>query len=672
MPALAKRARPYGIPLALTALVGALAIHRVLTRAGEPAVPLDDAFIHLQYARRLAEGAWFEYTPGAGYSSGATSVLWPLLLAPLSAVGVEGVQMIWGTWLLGGLAHAAVVLETARLAGGLAGRRVGWMAGAMAVAFGAFAWFAYSGMETMALAWVLARGARVASELREPGRPRPFSAGPPPSPWQLVALGLIAPLVRPEGALVSLMAVLTGLASLRDGGDRNAGVARALLPILGPTIVPAMHLAFTGHAVSSTAMVKWLGASPYLDAAGVLRETWANVRVLFEDVLDGGDFSSAFLPEHFVVVVAVGVPAALWFAQARGRRWRFLMLALLLLGTLGPCTYETMLWNRVRYVYPFAPGWLVCAACACALVGELAGRFWKARATVAIGPALAGALVALFAVRLDAATTDLSLSARAIARQHVALGRWAHDALPEDARVGVNDTGAIAYLSDRRTFDVVGLTTEGEAPFWAAGPGARFEHYEHLGAGALPTHLIVYPHWMAMPVVLGRPLVQATVLHQTILGGPTMTAFEADWSALGSGDRPRDPPDGELVDALDVADLGDERAHAYALGDARQRLCVVRTVGDVADGGRSLRAEERFELAGGGPATLVVRLRLDAPVEVRVGDAGVGVLEPAPGSQEAWIERSVSVPASDGRRRVTLRADGPRRFDVFHYWLFGR
>ncbi|MEZ4340274.1 MAG: hypothetical protein R3B82_26930, partial [Sandaracinaceae bacterium] len=319
--------------------------------------------------------------------------------------------------------------------------------------------------------------------------------------------------------------------------------------------------------------------------------------------------------------------------------------------------------------YPFAPAWLVCAACACALAGELVRRFWSSRWTAAIGPALAGALVALLGVRLDAATLDLARSARAIARQQVALGRWAAEALPANARIGVNDTGAIAYLSGRRTFDVVGLTTEGEAPYWAAGPGARFEHYEHLGADALPTHLIVYPRWMAMPAVLGAPLVQATVRHQTILGAPTMVAYEADWSALHSGTAPVDPPSGTRVDALDVADLGDERAHRYQLGDAQQGLCVVGTVDGVSDGGRQLRAAERFVLAGGGPATLVVRLRLQAPVEVRVDETSVATLEPDPSARD-WVERRASLPASDGPRHVVVRALGPRRFDAFHYWLY--
>ena len=67
----------------------------------------------------------------------------------------------------------------------------------------------------------------------------------------------------------------------------------------------------------------------------------------------------------------------------------------------------------------------------------------------------------------------------------------------------MNDTGAIAYLSNRRTFDVCGLTTAGEARYWVAGAGSRFEHYERLGARRLPTHFIVYPNWFAIPALLG-------------------------------------------------------------------------------------------------------------------------------------------------------------------------
>src|SRR5918911_1297879 len=70
------------VALATVALAW-ISLHAILARCGHPAVPLDDAFIHFQYAKRLAQGHFFSYSEGDGYSSGATSVVWPLLLAPL-------------------------------------------------------------------------------------------------------------------------------------------------------------------------------------------------------------------------------------------------------------------------------------------------------------------------------------------------------------------------------------------------------------------------------------------------------------------------------------------------------------------------------------------------------------------------------------------------------------
>ena len=77
------------------------------------------------------------------------------------------------------------------------------------------------------------------------------------------------------------------------------------------------------------------------------------------------------------------------------------------------------------------------------------------------GRSLCGAIAGLFASKLDWVIDDVAQSASGIDRQQVALGRWAKESLSPTARIGVNDTGAIAYFSDRSTFDVVGLTTRG-------------------------------------------------------------------------------------------------------------------------------------------------------------------------------------------------------------------
>ena len=54
---------------------------------GELVPPLDDAFIHFHYAQAIASGHPFEYLEGEGYSSGATSLIWPWILAPFVGLG---------------------------------------------------------------------------------------------------------------------------------------------------------------------------------------------------------------------------------------------------------------------------------------------------------------------------------------------------------------------------------------------------------------------------------------------------------------------------------------------------------------------------------------------------------------------------------------------------------
>jgi hypothetical protein len=291
-------------------------------------------------------------------------------------------------------------------------------------------------------------------------------------------------------------------------------------------------------------------------------------------------------------------------------------------------------------------------------------------------------------MKLPWALSDLAQSSHAIQRQQVALGRWAKEHLPEDARIGVNDTGAIAYLGGRRPFDVVGLTTEGEARYWVAGAGSRFEHYEKLAKERRPTHFIVYPQWMACAPVLGKELFEATVTDQSILGGTSMVVYEARWDTLGTGALPASPPSGlPLVDELDVADLESEADHAYDLAGAFDPDDQVVEVGKevdvegeikrsgVADGGRLHRRYDRFtaRLPEGKVVQMVMRAGVDEAVTLSVaaGDREIGAatLEPGP-----WAEITIPIPASVAAAKtpltVTARSVGDPRFHSFHYWFY--
>ena len=290
-------------------------------------------------------------------------------------------------------------------------------------------------------------------------------------------------------------------------------------------------------------------------------------------------------------------------------------------------------------------------------------------------PIAAGFLTALFAMKEDGAIDDLAASASGIDRQQVALGQWAKSNIPEGARIGVNDTGAIAYFGDHPTFDIVGLTTPGEGRYWVAGQASRFEHYELLyreAPASLPRYFIVYPEWMACDAVLGTRLFDVTVTDSSILGGQTMAVYEADYSRLGSGELPWTRI-GPVVDALDVADLESEAAHGYELLGAEDGEEIITTQASpegatVIDGGRRERHRERFRVSGE-VTRGVVRFAATEATRVQVIVNGRTVSSFA-ASAGAWSEAKFALPArgKTGATVVELVPDGGT-LTTYHYWF---
>ncbi len=646
--------------MALTTLALALAATRaiLLKTGGEAAVPLDDTFIHFQFARTFAEFRPFQYNDGAAPVPGATSLLWPLVLAPFHWIGLGGTTLIWIAWALGYAALGGLGYETWRAGEGLLSRDGAVAAAAMVFAFGGFTWFASSGMEVIPFAWLLMRCARRAAdwaERAEDGTWRERS--------ELVGLALLTPMMRPEGVIGALV-VLSVMAWFPRGGSRWW----ALLALVGPLIPGAANLTFTGQWTTTTAEAKWLLYVPYQHRVpGTLRY---HVDVLFNTLLDGRVWSSVFLPRGIKWLVWPALPALLIAGSAR-RQWvRALALTAVGLGLVLPTTYDSFLVNRLRYLWPFAAAWFLGMAAVADGVGALLAR-WR-EDLVALRLLVGGVFVGGLAAHLPPTLDDLAVSADAIRRQQVSLARWAAEELPHDAVIGVNDAGAITYLSGRRTFDLVGLTTRDEARHWAAGPGSRFEHYERLGAKQLPTHFAIYESWVGIPPLMGEYLTSRTVTGSTILGGATKTVYRADYDSLESGHRPLTVDvAGEPVDRLDVADLESEAAHAYRLFWATQQDDVVLTdaLGH-ADGGRSNRTVDEFELQLAAGGRLVGRFAGE-PTQLTVSVDGQRVGEWKLDGATDWEEHELTIESEQGgRHTIRVTATQDEAFTSLHYWVF--
>ncbi|WP_394832715.1 hypothetical protein LVJ94_40050 [Pendulispora rubella] len=661
------------------------AVSGVLAKLGHPGATLDDSFIHFQYARAFAEGHPLRFQAGEPISTGATSLLWPLVLAPFYLVGFRDLAILWPAWILSFAALVLLAQEVYRLARPLAGQAAALSAGAMVPAFGGLVWCAASGMEAVPFAWAIARTIRLSAEWAETQQDRRRAR----ALWHLVVCSWIAFLLRPEGALFTVAAAATLF--LFPARSRW----QALLPLAMPVFIALLLRVLSGSAISSTAHVKLLVGNPYYTGDALGAAVQYNVKLLFVTLLNGRIWSAEFLPAGGTAIGLLGVAAVIPLGVREEKRWRAFLVVLLAAGIGIACFYVSFLWNRLRYLWPFAPGWFVGLACFARLAGDGLGLI-RARWRV-LTPILGGCFVGLLASRLDGTLDDVVNSASGIDRQQVKLGRWAKENLPPDARIGLNDTGAIAYFSERRTFDVVGLTTPGEGRYWVAGPGSRYEHYERLAKtdrARLPTHFIVYPEWMACDAVLGPLLTEAVVVDSTVLGGTTMRAHVADWSLLGSGEKPWSAAFSgqEPVDALDVADLESEEEHRYDLAGAREGHDVARVdaaplvrtpesgppdededrLPMIAEGGRANRRVERFVLhLRNGAATRIV---------ARIDNRAANVLHPRVNGRElpaivlppdtTWSEIAFDVPADIAESETSVEIVASQPFAVFHYWAF--
>jgi hypothetical protein len=661
-----RRARSRAFAAALvaapTAWLAYRAIGGVLARLGHPGAALDDSYIHFQYARAIAEGHPFRFQAGEPFTMGATSLLWPVLLAPFHAVGFRDEAILWPAWAMSFVSLGFLAHEAFLLARRLTGIAVAAGAAAMVLSLCALTWFAASGMEVVPFAFCLARAARRSSEWAE----KRDGEGV----FELLLLAWLAPLLRPEGAVASVMIGVTLLVF------RRTRKAFALAALAAPAFPVALSLLLTGSAASNTAQVKLLVGNPYFVGPALTAEVTRNLGILFGTLFDGEVWSAEFLPAGGAAVALAGLLAIVVRGFQTRSYWRAGCLVLLALTICAPCFYVTFLWNRLRYLWPFAPMWLVGIACLARVLGDALGVI-RPLGRLA-GPLLCGAVAGMLYVHHSGSFQDLADSASGIDRQQVALGRWARANLPLGARIGVNDTGAIAYLSERHTFDIVGLTTRGEGRYWVAGAASRFEHYERSkdrDPDSLPTHYIVYPEWMACDAVLGKWLHEAMVLDATILGGKTMRVYEADDSLLGSGERPW-TPGLDVYDALDVADLESEATHHYELLGARdgEEVVLVEAAptapegARIADGGRTNRVRERFvvdapsDLASGA----TVRLLATGEARVHVLSDGVEVAAFEP-EEQRWGEHSFALPKT-GHQTLELRAEGGT-LTVFHYWF---
>jgi hypothetical protein len=639
---------------------GAFWVPALGATGGDWPAPLDDVFIHYDFARATAAGHPFEWIAGQGFSSGETSPLYPLVLAVGYAAGFRGLWL--GAWAaLVALASLVVLMRAARELVQPAPAWVGFIASALVVCVGALDWAWFSGMEVALFGGVLGRALVAAKRARE---------APPwtrdAAQWTCGAWGAALVLVRPEAAvLVATFAVIVA----RRAGARSASLALARVGLPGALAtlgVLGLNRALTGDAMSAGAILKLLSRNPYLSDVDRARELALNLASFHLRVLEAG---LAPWPRLWLVVPLLAL-AGLAAARTRGLAAACLTSAVLwtlLVSWNGAARYQNF-----RYYAP-ALALLVVGA---ALGVAAAARPRRTRTLYAATGAIA---VLLAAPQVRAQAEHFRRASKNVHDQQVEVGRRLAKGAPDDAIVLVGDAGAIPYVSRRAAIDALGLGGFHRIPFARAathGEAATVELLQRMPPAERPTLLALYPNWFAaITSRFGREVDRVTIEDNVICGGPTKGIYVADWTALDASDEP--PPG--VVDELDVADVLSEEAHAYASPAPSGGWTVLDVRAGVFDAGRILpegRAERFTTLRAAEPATLWVRVA-DAGAALTIDVSRGGVVRaradatPSASKPGAWPLVRAALPGGvQAGDTLTLRASRGEVRD-FHVWLSG-
>ncbi|MFO0568741.1 MAG: hypothetical protein U0263_23970 [Polyangiaceae bacterium] len=652
--------------------------------------PLDDVFIHFDFARAVARGHPFEWSEGNGYSSGGTSMLYPFVLAFGYWIGLRSLSLMIWAGVVACVSTFGLLLAARRLFRDLP-RYTSYLAPPFVLCIGVLAWSLFSGMEVAFFLGIWG-GALVAwDDLCRPD-PAAVTERPVVAALLLGSWGALLVATRPESSVVlAVFALSAGLARYRSLGTWKSVRLVILAGLPGALVVMAQSVAnrlLTGEATAAGALVKLELHHPYLSATEVWNAWKFHVEYQLRRVAEyhlSDRFGVGYIP--FALALFALVPRAT-------RRYAALLWASAVPWVLVVALNGQVRWQNERYTMP-ALAWVMLAAAlgVAALVGNAFALGRRGRVLRAVASSAAVGLVALFAWHHLSRFRDqvwfFGRASRNIRDQHVRTGRLLRDMRPNPPhRVLVGDAGAIPYASDLPALDIIGLGGTRRLPFARAtrqGVGAAIELIERLPEQERPDLFAIYPSWWGvLPLWFGQELGEVPVTGNVICGGAAKVLYRPDWSALEGSALPFSMNSREVVvDELDVADVVSEREHGYrtSVGVAHvdmKRLAHPREPHrDLFDAGRNLpegaSAEFSLRNVSGAGARVILRLAPARPARLAldVGSRRLGELDLD--HTDGWVELELPWPADLGDAKPALTLRAVRGEHVLHHlWLVQR
>lgn len=391
--------------------------------------PLDDAWIHLTYARNLAEHGEWAFRIGER-SAGSTAPLWTALLSAGFLIGLG--PYLW-TYLVGWAVLTLLAVCGENIVRGLLPSyesRIPW-AGLFFIVAWHLPWSAVSGMETLlhGLIILAVLGALMSGSRR------------------YLTLGLLTGLsvwVRPDGLTLLGPVLFVALLSEKTWHLRRDAVWRTLIGF-GSLVLPYVlfNLTLSGNPMPNTFYAKQAEYGAFWHSKPLLERI--------------GDYLSPIVASPFSMLV----PGALVWLVKRIRRMDFGALASLLwvAGYIGVYFVSLPAYQHGRYIIPALPVMYLWG-----LLGFLeiaASPDWHNRLRFAWRASIAVTCLAFVIIGARQNAEDV----RWVENQMVAAAKWVKQNLPGEARLAVHDIGALGFYVQNPIVDMAGLVTPEVVPF---------------------------------------------------------------------------------------------------------------------------------------------------------------------------------------------------------------
>ena len=549
---------------------------------GRLLMPLDDVYIHFQYARQLASGQAYVYNPGQAPTSGATSFLYPYVLAAGYVIGFRGLWLGLWAMLIGTLALFAAMIAVYRLCQAMKAPQ--WLAFLTTITFalsGSIAWHFMSGMETGVMIALTLWALLLVIEKRL----MPF-----------VVVATLLTLTRPEGGLMAGVASVTLLLRLwgtaraddQQTSPRWQWLALAL-PILALGIQPIVNGLITGSTVATGNQAKSILATVPPDWGVIITRILDNyVRIWREWLTGTAPAEGLYLPP---LLSSIAWVTALGLLFKRGWRLIGLMLIGWWVGIAGAiATLDTAFWHFKRYQMPLMALFVPVAAWGLTWLWQGIHKRKPTRSTVLMRYGIYGYAGVLMPIIAGALLVQYlgyhHLNVTYVYQQPYQMAQWIRDNTPTDAVIAVHDVGLMRYAGGRTTLDMVGLTTPTAAAYWRNGPGSVAEYL----MAEQPDYIASYGYghgyglaYLADTALYGQALAEFHIddwqrASNVALAADTQGIYAPDWDQIlfngRANERERtvqadltspyaNNPDNAPLFTLDVGNIASEHASAY-------------------------------------------------------------------------------------------------------------